>query len=249
MSRISSTARSPAKAIPGTTGRRLSSGPGTLPHGLHHRHQRTRHRLWAARSGCYKAIREIIEKYDPPAVFVYQTCVTALIGDDIDAVCKAAREKFGKPVIPVNAPGFVGVEEPRQQARRRGAARPRHRHRRSRTTRRRTTSTSSANTTSRASCGRSSRCSMQWACGCSPASAAMRDYREVACSHRARATMMVCSKAMINVARKMEERYGIPYLRGLVLRHRRHVRRLRQIAPPAGRARRARRADRRAPRR
>ena len=39
-------------------------------------------------------------------------------------------------------------------------------------------------------------------------------YREVAYSHRARAAMMVCSKAMINVARKMEERYGIPYFEG-----------------------------------
>ena len=56
----------------------------------------------------YRAIREVIEKYDPPAVFVYQTCVTALIGDEIEAVCKAAREKFGKPVIPIDAPGFVG---------------------------------------------------------------------------------------------------------------------------------------------
>ncbi len=42
----------------------------------------------------YKSIREIIDKYDPPAVFVYQTCVTALIGDDIEAVCKAATAKF-----------------------------------------------------------------------------------------------------------------------------------------------------------
>ena len=39
-------------------------------------------------------------------------------------------------------------------------------------------------------------------------------YHEVACSHRARAAMMVCSKAMINVARKMEERYGIPFFEG-----------------------------------
>ena len=39
-------------------------------------------------------------------------------------------------------------------------------------------------------------------------------YREVASSHRARAAMMVCSRAMINVARKMEERYGIPYFEG-----------------------------------
>ena len=39
-------------------------------------------------------------------------------------------------------------------------------------------------------------------------------YREVASAHRARAAMMVCSKAMINVARKMEERYGIPFFEG-----------------------------------
>ena len=39
-------------------------------------------------------------------------------------------------------------------------------------------------------------------------------YRDVASSHRARAAMMVCSKAMINVARKMEERYGIPFFEG-----------------------------------
>ena len=46
----------------------------------------------AARSGC-SGIREIIEKYDPPAVFVYQTCVPAMIGDDIDTVCKAAARE------------------------------------------------------------------------------------------------------------------------------------------------------------
>ena len=57
----------------------------------------------------YKSIREIVDKYDPAAVFVYQTCVPAMIGDDIRAVCKAASAKFGKPVVPLNAPGFVGV--------------------------------------------------------------------------------------------------------------------------------------------
>ncbi len=57
-----------------------------------------------------KSIREILDKYNPPAVFVYQTCVTALVGDDIEAVCQRATEKFGKPIIPVNAPGFAGVK-------------------------------------------------------------------------------------------------------------------------------------------
>lgn len=56
----------------------------------------------------FRSIKEIIDKYNPPAVFVYQTCVPALIGDDIEAVCKAASAKFNKPIIPVNSPGFVG---------------------------------------------------------------------------------------------------------------------------------------------
>ena len=56
----------------------------------------------------YMAIRETIEKVNPPAVFVCQTCLPAMIGDDIEAVCKAASEKFGKPVIPINVPGFAG---------------------------------------------------------------------------------------------------------------------------------------------
>ena len=66
--------------------------------------------IYGGEKRLFKAIKEIIEKYDPPAVFVYQTCVPALIGDDIEAVCKRATEKFGKPVIPVNAPGFVGTK-------------------------------------------------------------------------------------------------------------------------------------------
>jgi nitrogenase molybdenum-cofactor synthesis protein NifE len=64
--------------------------------------------IYGGEKRLFKAIREVIEKQDPPAVFVYQTCVTAMIGDDIEAVCKRATEKFGKPVIPVNAPGFAG---------------------------------------------------------------------------------------------------------------------------------------------
>ena len=33
-------------------------------------------------------------------------------------------------------------------------------------------------------------------------------------AHRARVNMVVCSKALLNLARKMEEKYGIPYFEG-----------------------------------
>ena len=39
-------------------------------------------------------------------------------------------------------------------------------------------------------------------------------YRQVAMAHRAKVTMLVCSKALINLARKLDDRYGIPYFEG-----------------------------------
>lgn len=56
----------------------------------------------------YKAIKQAITRYNPAAVFVYQTCVGSLIGDDVEAVCRAATQRLGTPVIPINAPGFAG---------------------------------------------------------------------------------------------------------------------------------------------
>ena len=54
------------------------------------------------------AIRYIVDLYTPEAVFVYSTCVTALIGDDIDLICKQSTFEYGIPFVPVHAPGFVG---------------------------------------------------------------------------------------------------------------------------------------------
>ena len=58
----------------------------------------------------YKAILDLAERYQgqASAVFVYATCVTAMTGDDIEAVCRAAAEKVVIPIIPVNTPGFIG---------------------------------------------------------------------------------------------------------------------------------------------
>jgi len=56
----------------------------------------------------YRAILELQRRYKPTAIFVYSTCVSALIGDDINGACKAAAETTGTPIIPVDSPGFVG---------------------------------------------------------------------------------------------------------------------------------------------
>ncbi|MCO5977293.1 nitrogenase iron-molybdenum cofactor biosynthesis protein NifE [Ideonella oryzae] len=169
--------------------------------------------IYGGEKRLFKSIREIVEKYDPPAVFVYQTCVTALIGDDIEAVCKRATEKFGKPVIPVNAPGFagpknlgnklgaesvldyvIGTEEPA------------------------TTTPYDINII-----GEYNLSGELWqikplldALGVRILSCISGDgrYHEIATAHRAKANMMVCSKSMINIATRMQDRYGIPYFEG-----------------------------------
>ncbi|MFP4485486.1 MAG: nitrogenase iron-molybdenum cofactor biosynthesis protein NifE [Campylobacterales bacterium] len=55
-----------------------------------------------------KSISYIVENYSPKAVFVYETCVSALTGDDIKTLCKEASSEHNIPIVPVMAPGFVG---------------------------------------------------------------------------------------------------------------------------------------------
>lgn len=64
--------------------------------------------IFGGENKLYHSIIEIAQRYNPAAIFVYATCVTALIGDDIDTICKAAKNKIGIPVIYINAPGFIG---------------------------------------------------------------------------------------------------------------------------------------------
>ncbi|MEN6349488.1 MAG: nitrogenase iron-molybdenum cofactor biosynthesis protein NifE [Syntrophomonas sp.] len=54
------------------------------------------------------AIDELVEKYRPPLVLVYSTCVVGVIGDDLEAVCRAAAKRHGIKVLPVQSSGFAG---------------------------------------------------------------------------------------------------------------------------------------------
>ncbi len=57
------------------------------------------------------AIDEAIEEFKPDAVFVYQTCTTGLIGDDIVSIARIASEKHGIPVIAFECAGFRGKNQ------------------------------------------------------------------------------------------------------------------------------------------
>ncbi|MBC2721082.1 nitrogenase iron-molybdenum cofactor biosynthesis protein NifE [Desulfosporosinus sp.] len=54
------------------------------------------------------SILEIAANHDPKAIFVYATCVSSLIGDDVEKICQEAETELTIPVIAVNCPGFLG---------------------------------------------------------------------------------------------------------------------------------------------
>ncbi len=56
----------------------------------------------------YRALNELIERYNPEAAFVYSTCIVGIIGDDLEAVCKRVQRERDIPVIPVQSEGFKG---------------------------------------------------------------------------------------------------------------------------------------------
>ncbi|HEY9620346.1 MAG TPA: nitrogenase iron-molybdenum cofactor biosynthesis protein NifE [Crinalium sp.] len=159
----------------------------------------------------YKAILEVQQRYQPAAVFVYSTCVTALIGDDLDAICQKAAEKTGAPVIPVNSPGFIGSKNLGNRVGGEslleyvvGTAEPEY------------TTPYDINLI-----GEYNIAGELWGVlplfeklGIRVLAKITGDgrYQEICYSHRAKLNVMICSKALINMARKMEERYGIPYI-------------------------------------
>jgi nitrogenase molybdenum-cofactor synthesis protein NifE len=161
----------------------------------------------------YKAIREITQRFSPAAVFVYETCVTALIGDDIDAVCKHASAKFGLPVVPVHAAGFVGSKNLGNKLA--GQALLDHVIG--------TVEPDDVGPTDLVVLGEFNLSGEFWQVKpllerigvrvrtCIPGDAR---YRDIAAAHTARAAMVVCSTALIGLARQMEERWGIPYFEG-----------------------------------
>jgi nitrogenase molybdenum-cofactor synthesis protein NifE len=58
-----------------------------------------------------KALFELIDIYHPKAAFVYATCIVGIIGDDVAAVCKKVEAKTGISVLPVHSEGFKGTKK------------------------------------------------------------------------------------------------------------------------------------------
>lgn len=59
----------------------------------------------------YHSLIELIDKYNPAAAFVYSTCIVGVIGDDVEAVCRRVEKEKGIRVLPVQAEGFRGSKK------------------------------------------------------------------------------------------------------------------------------------------
>ena len=170
----------------------------------------------------FHSIKQAIDDYQPPAVFVYNTCVPALIGDDVDAVCQAAEQRWGVPVVPVDAAGFYGTKNLGNRIA--GDAMVKH-----------VIGTREPDPlpahSERAGIrvhdvnliGEYNIAGEFWyvlplldELGLRVLCTLSGDARfnEVQTMHRAEVNMMVCSKAMLNVARKLQESYGTPWFEG-----------------------------------
>lgn len=157
------------------------------------------------------AIKQTHEAVKPKAIFVYSTCVSGLTGEDIDAVCKRAEIELGIRVIPVNAPGFVGPKNLGNRIA--GEVLLEH-----------VIGTGEPPVMTHYDInliGEYNIAGDLWFIEPLLAKAGIRilskltgdsTFEEITWAHRAKLNVVVCSRALINVAREMERRYGIPYV-------------------------------------
>ncbi|MHB8840395.1 MAG: nitrogenase iron-molybdenum cofactor biosynthesis protein NifE [Candidatus Aquicultor sp.] len=161
----------------------------------------------------FNAIIETYHSVKPKAIFVYVTCVSGLIGEDIEAICTKAEAFLNSQVrvIPVNAPGFVGPKNLGNRIAGEvlldhviGTGEPE------------VTTDYDINLI-----GEYNIAGDLWlieqvleAAGIRVLSRITGDaaYEEITHAHRARLNVVVCSRALINVAKEMERTYGIPYV-------------------------------------
>jgi nitrogenase molybdenum-cofactor synthesis protein NifE len=161
----------------------------------------------------YRAILDLAGRYagEAKAIFVYATCVTAMTGDDVEAVCRAAAAEVPIPVIPVNTPGFIGDKNIGNRLAGEvllehviGSAEPE------------ALTDYDVNLI-----GEYNIAGDLWGVlplferlgirvlSCISGDARFEDLRR---AHRARLNVIICSKSLTNLARKMKKRWGIPYL-------------------------------------
>ncbi|WP_413730366.1 nitrogenase iron-molybdenum cofactor biosynthesis protein NifE [Sodalis sp. RH22] len=186
----------------------------------------------------FHAVKHIAERYHPAAVFIYNTCVPAMEGDDIEAVCRSASAAAGIPVVAVDAAGFYGSKNLGNRiagdvmlrqvvGQREPAPWPAD------------YPVPAARGHNICLIGEYNIAGEFWQVlplldelGVRVLCTLSGDARfaEIQTMHRAEANMLVCSRALINVARRLEERYDTPWFEGSFYGMREMSASLRQLA-------------------
>lgn len=167
--------------------------------------------VYGAEEKLKAAIEYISANFAPSVIFVYSTCITSLIGEDIGAVCKRAAANSAIPVIPVVSPGYAGSKNFGNRLA--GEVLLEH-----------VIGTVEPEGVSRYEInmiGEYNIAGELWTVkplleklGISVRAVMTGDaaYRDIASCHRVHLNVMVCSRALINIAQAMEDEYGIPYI-------------------------------------
>ena len=167
-----------------------------------------------------EAIDFAVARFSPPAIFIYTTCLPAMIGVDVEGVSEAASERHGLPVIAIDCAGFLGNKNYGQRIA--GDA-----------LLRRVIGTREPSPTPRVpgiERVRDINLIGEWNVGGEFWSVAPlfdelglrilctlsgdSRYRDVQTMHRSEANLVVCSKAMLRLANQLQEKYRTPYFEG-----------------------------------
>ncbi len=69
-----------------------------------------KHSIFGGTKRLYDCIRFAVEKYHPQCIVIGNSCIAGVIGDDVEAVSRDARQEFGIPIITVDCYGFLDGE-------------------------------------------------------------------------------------------------------------------------------------------
>lgn len=167
--------------------------------------------IYGGEKKLYKSLVELIDQYQPKAAFIYSTCIIGLIGDDIDAVCRKVSKEKGIPVLPVHSEGFKGTKKDGYKAACDALMKVVG-----------TGSTQGIGKYSINILGEFNLAGEAWIIkryyeemGIEVVATMTGDGRvdDIRRSHGASLNIVQCSGSMVKLAKEMEAKYGIPYLR------------------------------------
>lgn len=167
--------------------------------------------VFGGEKALYNALVHLIDKHSPKAAFVYATCIVGIIGDDVDAVCKKVTKEKKIPVLPVHSEGFKGTKKDGYKAACEalfslvGTSEDNH------------VSPFGINILGEFNIGGEAWIIKEYyrKMGVEIVSVMTGDSRvdDIRKAHKASLNVVQCSGAMLYLAKMMEEKYNIPYIR------------------------------------